>query len=72
MEYDAASHTVPELIGVPIGLQPALCTCKDERHIPPAICAFCLQQLPEDAVCCGIRAAEEFQTEAEFLPPLRE
>ena len=63
------ANTVPELIVVAIGLQPTLCPSRDERHIPPAICAFFLQQPPEGAVCCGTRAAEEFQTEAEFLPP---
>ena len=63
------ANTVPVLIVVAIGLQPTFCPSRDERHIPPTICALFLQLLPEGAVCCGTRTAEEFQTGAEFLPP---
>ena len=63
------ANTVSELMMVPIGLQLMLCPPKDEGHIPPVICAFFLQQLPEGAVCCGTKAAEKFQAEAKFLNP---
>ena len=32
-------------------------------------CASFLQQLPEDAVCCGTRTAESSEAEAKFLNP---
>ena len=42
-------------------VQLMLCPSKAEGHIPPVSCASFLQQLPESAVGCGTRAAEEFQ-----------
>ena len=63
------ANAVSELMMVPIGLQLMLCPPKDEGHIPPVICGSLLRHLPEGAVCCGIRAAERFQSKAEFLNP---
>ena len=63
------ANAVSELMMVPIGLQLMLCPPKDEGHIPPVICGSLLRHLPEGAVCCGIRAAERFQSKTEFLNP---
>ena len=66
------ANTVTELIMVPIGMQLMLCPPKDEGHIPPVICGPLLRQLPEGAVCCGIRTAEKFQAKAECLNPFED
>ena len=63
------ANAVSELMMVPIGLQLELCPPQGEGHIPPVIFGSLLQHLPEKAVCCGTRAAERFQSEAEFLNP---
>ena len=66
------ANTVSELMMVPIGMQLMLCPPKDEGHIPPVICGPLLRQLPEGAVCCGIRTAEKFQAKAECLNPFED
>ena len=52
---------------VPSRLQLMLRPPKSEGHIPPVICASVLQQLPENAVCCGTKAAQVSQAEAKSL-----
>ena len=47
------ANIVSELMMVPIGLQLMLRPPKSKEHIPPVFCEFVLQQLPENAVCCG-------------------
>ena len=63
------AETVSELTMVPIGIRLMPCPPKNERHIPPVLCASCLQQLPEGAVRCGTRAAQKLQAEAKFVNP---